>query len=430
MTPRFAGRSTVLLRFRVANHRSIRDEHELSLVATEFDDGTARESGLHVKGRNVTVLPVLGIFGANASGKSNLISGFRFMRDAVRASFADWAKVPGFVPREPFKLDSASRAETSLFEVDLVLGRDPVRYTYGFELSDERVEAEWLHAYPQGRRNVWFDREAARPESEGGEFIFRGAGFKGRREDLVALTRPNALFLSVGATLNDPQLSAVHRWFLNDLRLVAPGTDAAARTRWTRELLKQQDPHRRMVQLLEVADLGLTGIDVDAETGEVRLRHRTPDGGDAPMDFLTEESLGTHAWFAFLGPMLAVLDEGSVLLVDELDSSLHPALAAEVVRLFQDPGSNPRGAQLVFTTHDATLLGSAVLSRPLERDQVWITAKKRSGETELYPLTEAKPRKEENLERGYLRGRYGGVPRVTAGEIARELSLQEAEATA
>ncbi|MDX6296083.1 MAG: hypothetical protein QOE54_5118 [Streptosporangiaceae bacterium] len=424
----------MLIRFRVANHRSIRDEHELSLIATEFNEGTARSSGLRHKGRDVLVLPALGIFGANASGKSNLISGFRFMRDAVRGSFADWAKVPDVVPREPFKLDTASRQETSLFEVDLVLGRDAVRYTYGFELSDERVEAEWLHAYPHGRRNVWFDREADRPESEGGEFIFRGTGFKGRSDDLVPLTRPNALFLSVGATLNDPQLSAVHRWFLNNLWLVTPGKDLDARTRLTKQLLTHPDHaddyRERIVQMLKVADLGLTGMDVDEKTGEVRLRHRIPDGGDAPMDFLTEESLGTHAWFAFLGPLLTALDEGAVLLVDELDSSLHPTLAAEVVRLFQDPGANPRGAQLIFTTHDATLLGSAVLDRPLGRDQVWITAKKRSGETELYALTEAKPRREENLERGYLRGRYGGVPQVTAGEIARELSWREAKATA
>lgn len=128
--------------------------------------------------------------------------------------------------------------------------------------------------------------------------------------------------------------------------------------------------------------------------------------------------------------MLTALDQGSVLLVDELDSSLHPALAAEVVRVFQDPAANPRGAQLIFTTHDATLLGSEVLDRPLNCDQVWITVKRRSGESELYPLTEAKPRKEENLERGYLRGRYGGVPRVTAGKIVRELSRREAKATA
>ncbi|WP_344922279.1 ATP-binding protein [Streptosporangium oxazolinicum] len=375
--------------------------------------------------------PVLGVFGANASGKSNLLSGFQFMRDAVTESFADWAKAPEAVPREPFKLDPSSREETTLFEVDLVLGRDPVRYTYGFELSDERVEAEWLHAYPHGRRNVWFDREADRPEQEGGEFVFRGEGFKGERESLVKLTRPNALFLSVGAALNDPQLSAIHGWFLDNLWLITPGRDLGARVRWTTRLLRDQDQsenHRqRIVRLLRSADLGVTRLDTDPETGEIRLWHRAPNDGETALDFREEESLGTHSWFAFLGPMLAVLDQGSVLLVDELDSSLHPALAAEVVRVFQDPVSNPRGAQLIFTTHDATLLGNAVLDHPLGRDQVWITAKKHSGETELYPLTEAKPRKEENLERGYLRGRYGGVPRVTAGEIVRELSRREAK---
>lgn len=424
----------MLIRFRMANHRSIRAEHDLSLIATEFDEGTGRQTGLQHKGRDVSVQPVLGVFGANASGKSNLLSAVRLMRDAVRDSFADWAKTPGMVPREPFKLASASRDETTLFEVDLVLGREPVRYTYGFELSDERVEAEWLHAYPHGRRNVWFDREADRPRSEGGEFVFRGEGFKGERDSLVKLTRPNALFLSVGATLNDPQLSAIHTWFLDNLWLVTPERDLNARVGWTRQLLTRPDRaesyQQRIVRLLQSADLGVTRLDVDPETGEIRLWHRTSDGGEVPLDFRTEESLGTHAWFAFLGPMLTVLDQGAVLLVDELDSSLHPTLAAEVVRVFQDPAANPRGAQLVFTTHDATLLGSAVLDRPLSRDQVWITAKKRSGETELYPLTEAKPRKEENLERGYLRGRYGGVPRVTAGEIVRELSWHEAKATA
>ncbi len=421
----------MLLRFRVANHRSIRDEHEVSLIGTELNEGTARETPLTARGRPVTVLPVLGVFGANASGKSNLLSAFRFMKEAVRSSFADWAKVPGAVPREPFKLDPACREETTLFEVDLLLGREPVRYTYGFELSDERVEAEWLHAYPRGKRNVWFDREAARADDGGDAFVFRGTGFRGRRDDLVALTRPNALFLSAGATLNDPQLSTVHRWFADNLRLVTPGADIATRTRWTRRLLtesKHPGDHRdRIVRLLSVADLGVTGIDIDPEAGRVGLRHRAPGGGEVAMDFETEESLGTHAWFAFLGPLLAVLDGGGALLVDELDSSLHPALAAEVVRLFQDPDANPRGAQLIFTTHDATLLGSAVLDRPLDRDQVWIAAKRRSGETEVYALADARPRKEENLERGYLRGRYGGIPRIAAGEITRELSWRESE---
>ncbi len=132
----------MLLRFRLANHRSIREEHELSLIGTEFNEGTARETVLRNKGRVVTVLPVAGVFGANASGKSNLLSGLRFMRTVVRDSVTEWARSPDSVPREPFKLDPHCRDETTLFEVDLLLGADPIRYTYGFELSDERVEAE------------------------------------------------------------------------------------------------------------------------------------------------------------------------------------------------------------------------------------------------------------------------------------------------
>lgn len=417
----------MLLRFRVANHRSIRDEHEFALLGTEFNEGTARETVLTSRGRPVTALTVAGVFGANASGKSNLLSAFRLMREAVVHSFAEWSTKPDVVPREPFKLDPGCGEETSLFEVELLLGANPVRYVYGFELSDERIEAEWLHAYPHGKRNVWFDRDAARGDSGEGEFVFRGTGFKGRRDELVDFTRPNALFLTVGAMLNDLQLSAVHRWFVDNLWLITPGADITARTKFTQHMLTEDDDSAKyapdILGLLSKADLGVTGMDVDQD-GQVRLRHSAP-GGDVTLDFLREESLGTHSWFAFLGPMLKVLDAGTVLLVDELDSSLHPTLAAEVVRIFQDPDANPHGAQLIFTTHDATLLGNAVLDRPLDRDQVWITEKQSTGATELYPLIDARPRKEENLERGYLSGRYGGVPRISAGRLTRERTRQQ-----
>ncbi|MGR3935474.1 AAA family ATPase [Streptomyces sp. BRA346] len=418
----------VLLSFRVANHRSIRDEQELSLVATEFNDGTGRETSARFEGKPVSVLPAIGIFGSNASGKSNALEALRFMRTAVLASFADWGKEPDAVPREPFALDPAAREETSLFEVELLLGRAQTRYTYGFEVSDQRVEAEWLHAYPSGRRQIWFDREAGRSEDEGGEFNFPGSGLRGRKDEATALTRPNALFLTVAATLNHPQLSAVHRWFVDNLW----SGDTEDRTHWTRRQLGRSDVEgkrlrERLTRLLAVADLGITGMDHDPESGEVRLLHRAPGGGSIPLDFWGQESRGTHAWFAFLGPLLYTLDRGGSLLVDELDSSLHPLLAAEVIRLFHDGQANPLAAQLIFTTHDATLLGNATAQRPLDRDQVWITVKSRGGETELYPLTAAKARKEEPLERRYLRGHYGGIPQLITGEIANELARVEEE---
>ncbi|MET9295699.1 ATP-binding protein [Streptomyces sp. NPDC003077] len=422
----------MLLSFRVANHRSIRDEQELSLVATEFNERTGRDTGVRFEGKPVAVLPAVGVLGANASGKSNVLAALSFMRRAVRASFADWGRDAGIQERDPFALAPEAREQTSLFEVELLLGHPaPVRYTYGFELSDQRVEAEWLHAYPSGRRQVWFDREAGRPEEEGGEFRFRGTGLRGPKDAYVSLTRPDALFLTVAATMNHPQLSEVHRWFRDDLWEIGPGADAAARTKWTRDLLA--DPgradeglRRRFLGLLRAADLGITGLTTDPETGECQLLHRGADGTERPLDFLTQESLGTHAWFAFLGPLLRALERGGTLLADELDSSLHPLLAAEVIRLFQDRDANSRGAQLIFTTHDATLLGPSVAERPLDRDQVWLTLKNSGGETSLYPLTAAKKaRKDDNLERRYLHGHYGGVPRFVTGDVARELALIE-----
>ncbi|MER6090300.1 AAA family ATPase [Streptomyces bluensis] len=422
----------MLLSFRVANHRSIRDEVELSLVATEFNERTGRDTGVRSQKKQLEILPTVGVFGANASGKSNLLLAMYFMRRAVRESFADWSKEPG-VPREPFALDPSARDDTSLFEVDLLLPTrgEPVRYTYGFELSDERVEAEWLHAYPSGRRQVWFDREAGRPESDGGEFRIPRTGLRGAQDAFTNFTRPNSLFLTVAAAMNHPQLSAIHRWFLDNFWLVEPGEDLAVRTHWTRDLINEAhltdgDLRDRFVTLLRSADLGITDLSVDPDTGDPQLLHRSAVGKDLPLDFWKQESLGTHAWFAFLGPLLSVLKSGGTLLVDELDSSLHPLLAAEVIRIFQDEEANPRTAQLVFTTHDATLLGPTVAERPLDRDQVWITLKNRTGETELYPLTAArKVRNDENLVRRYLQGGYGGVPRLTNGEVARQLALLE-----
>lgn len=183
----------MLLRFRVANHRSLREEAELSFVATEFNEGTALLTGVKSEGQEIGLVPLIGIFGPNASGKSNILTAIRAMRSAVRGSVLEWAQESG-VPREPFALDPQARDETTLFEVDLVLGRDPIRYTYGFELSDERVEAEWLHAYPHGRKQVWFDREADRAPEEGGEFRFPGDGLKGAKNSSLRSPGPMRCF--------------------------------------------------------------------------------------------------------------------------------------------------------------------------------------------------------------------------------------------
>ena len=376
------------------------------------------ERAVHERGE-LRIAPVAAIFGANASGKTNVLSAMRWMRDAVLDSVADWARGKG-VPREPFALDQEAAEEASLFEVDVVIGEN--RYVYGFEVSDERVETEWLHVYPQGsrRRQVWFDRDAERPE----EYRFPSDRLKGSKKPLIEFTRPNALFLTAAVALHVLQVEPLYDWFKDNLWLVSPGDDLHVRDAYTKHQLLNPEFRGRAEGLLTVADLGVTGLQVEergAELPEVSLLHQGKDGPQ-PLDIRHQESFGTLAWLAFLGPLLRALDDGAVLLVDELDSSLHPVLVAEVVRLFEDPVANPRGAQLVFTGHDTSLLGKAHVERPLDREQVWITEKRRTGESELYPLTDTGVRLDESLDRGYLRGRYGGIPRTALRGVAVEVA--------
>ncbi|MEU0565787.1 ATP-binding protein [Nonomuraea sp. NPDC005983] len=410
------GGSALLVGFRAANVLSFRGEFELSLLAPDGGDRAARSlDGLRVS-------PVAAIFGANASGKTNVLSAMCWMRHAVLDSVAAWARAKG-VPRRPFALDREATREASLFEVDILISGD--RYVYGFEVSDQRVETEWLHVFPKGsrRRQVWFDRDAERPERGEDEYRFPSDRLRGAKKPVIDYTRSDALFLTAAASLQLKQLVPVHDWFKDNLWQVSPGDDLRQRDAYTRWELLKPEFRDRVEGLLSVADLGVTGVVVEdrgEDTPEVFLVHQGKDG-PVPFDMHHQESFGTLAWFAFLGPLLKALDDGAVLLVDELDSSVHPLLVAEVVRLFEDPVANPRGAQLIFTGHDATLLSKAHVQRPLDREQVWITEKRRSGESELYPLTEVGVRADESLDRGYLRGRYGGVPHIGLNGMAVEI---------
>ncbi|MFD1537001.1 AAA family ATPase [Nonomuraea guangzhouensis] len=412
----------MLLRFRGANHRSFRDEFEVWLAASKFNQEARRPAGL-AEDPDLAYLPATAIYGSNASGKSNVLHAIRWMRQAVLNSVHGWSTLDG-IPREPYELDPDARTDTSLFEVDIVLDGD--RYVYGFEVSDQQVETEWLHTYPggQARRQVWFERDADADEP----FAFPGEGLKGPKESLVSQTRPDALFLTVAAAFNQPYLKPIHDWFRHNLWWISPGHDFEDRQSFTRKMLDDPRQRERIIGLLKVADLGVVGTEIDSLTGELRLVHEGSHGPVA-LSYERQESMGTRSWFAFLGPLLTTLDHGAALLVDELDTSLHPLFAAEVLRLFQDPAANPNNAQLVCTVHDATLLGRTHIFQPLERDQVRITVKNRHGASEIYPLTDARPRKTEALDRNYLAGVYGGVPRLTVGEIAETLARPLTEPT-
>lgn len=408
----------MLLRLRVANVRSLRDEHELSFVASGEEDGAAARPLTLAGDQSVSVLPLIGIFGANASGKSNVLAALTDMRKAVLNSYARWASYDG-TERVPFALDAKEGSEPSFFELDLVL--DGVRWTYGFELGSERIEAEWLHSYPRGHRQVWLDRDASRPKV----YEWPGARVKDRSQ-LERRTRPNALLLSTAGTDNHPQLSPLFHWFRRNLWLITPEEERPEREAFTTAELSGKRA-RRINELLRIADLGITGAEVAQEGKEratVKLTHRS-GGGDVAFDW-RQESLGTRSWFALLGPLLLALDEGAVLLVDELDASLHPRFAAEVIRLFHDPQANPKGAQLVFTSHDPSVLTTPSGGRLLEPGQVWLTEKDKDGATELYPLTAASPGEDEDLMKSYLAGAFGAVPSLLEGQVARRLLAEDA----
>jgi hypothetical protein len=174
----------------------------------------------------------------------------------------------------------------------------------------------------------------------------------------------------------------------------------------------------RIRQLLRSADIGIVDIKRTVTEGEYRgrinrrhrifLQHQVND--DESWLELDEESEGTKTLFRMAPSVFRALETGGLLLVDDLESSLHPLIGLAIVKLFNCPRANPKNAQVVFTTHDTNLLGTTVGKPPLRRDQIWFTEKDNTGATKLYPLTDYKPRKAENLERGYLQGRYGAIP--------------------
>ena len=429
----------MIIRFRARNFRSLKDEQELSLVASSLKD--APEAVTQIEGLDLGLVRVAAIYGANASGKSNVIKALAYMSSAVQNSQRLWAP-EGPIPREPFLLDPQSKVDPSSFEVDLLL--EGVRFHYGFTLNDKKILEEWLDAYPTGnkpvRKQMWFKRE-------GKAFTF-GNKMSGDNSAIERLTRPNSLFLSAAAQNNHRALMPLYGWFAENVALVPKEREPLLLK--TAEMCREEALKSWVLNALRSADLGVVGLAVrevdlfgrsrEADATEQRgvdvadaLRNlaatfKKREGFRGPrhtVDLIHKgaqqevtlrrhnESEGTMAFLGLLGPVLKAIKSGGTICVDELDESLHPLLGLEIVRLFNDPELNPRSAQIIFTTHDTNILDKA----SLRRDQIWFTEKDSEGATHLYPLTDFKPRKNENLERGYLQGRYGAVPFVGSSDF-------------
>lgn len=434
----------MLLSFRLANFKSFRDEQTFSFVrgsyASPVDEGSSK---LAERPWDPRVGTIAGLYGSNASGKSNALKALIFMRTAVKESFQNWsASSP--IPIDPFKLDPDYKDQPSLFEVSFVIAR--VRYQYGFRVTSKEVVGEWLYAYPSNRRQIWFERDISADE----QYYF-GKSFTGRNRVIADLTRPNSLFLSAAVANNHQRVEMVDHWFRTHLTTVSPD-DRPARTQYTARLSERPERWKQVTELMQFADLGICSARVrkeeTTESERARLQRilsseelvqefigrtsRVIEFGHSasratePIYFPIEaESLGTQVWFSLVGPVIKAINNGDTLLVDELDASLHSHLTAEILRMFESRSKNPKQAQLVFTSHDTTLLGSMLGDKELRRDQVWFTEKKSDGASVLYPLTDFAPRKAENLERGYLQGRYGAVPYLDEELLSDALKISD-----
>ena len=372
------------------------------------------------------VLTVAGIYGPNASGKSNVLDAIAWLSMAAARSLRGW---DDDIPRDAHRFGKGP-SSFSVFDLDLMVGG--VRYGYQLEVDDSVVAYENLDAYPERRRRNLFARH-------GQEIDFR-RGLEGARGIRELLT-PTTLALSAGMRVGDSDTKRVAR--------AIAGMKVLGLHKRERHSYRFSDSTTRIlfsevqrfeartdvplatgaaetIELLRFADPGIDSfkwVRQESPTGEglerrLRLVHRV---GGEPIAFdLKDESAGTQMWFHLIGPALAALREGRTLLFDEIDASLHPRLSARLIEIFRDPQTNPSGAQLVFTSHDASLLNT------LNRDEVWFTEKGPDGATRLVALAEfggERVRKSLNLERAYLEGRFGAIPEIDQAQVRDALGL-------
>jgi len=441
----------MIIELKIANYRSINATQTLSFVAEK----APRHPDNLIPCRGFKLLKAVALFGANASGKSNLVKAIGGMSQYVRDSATrmnDGDRIP---VAEPFRLSSETVNAPSRFEVTFLM--EGMVYVYGFSATAERVHAEWLKAHSETARTetLWFERHL---DAATGQYTWAFAGpLKSVEVLLRERTRSNALVLSTGAQLNVEPLLPLYRYFHRQiLRLDVPGVDINPLRDATK--LYKTDPNLsgHIVQLMHSADIDIETLDIEDEDTDtspsedhqanvkplpvaplnrlvllsknlrdmltvphITAYRKRDDGTLEPFDFATEESSGTQRLFIIAGPLFNALETGAFLVIDELDASMHPLLTRRLLELFQNPHANTKGAQLLFTTHDPALFDQELF----RRDQIWL-AERRNSASEFFSLTdiEPSPRNTEAFLRNYLAGRYGGAPQFVTCFEDRKLS--------
>lgn len=447
----------MLLNFTVRNHKSLKDETTLELVKRTLKTlKPSRDSSWRDH-----VLPVVGVFGANASGKSTVIDAIHYAISAIGYSASSWLDSSA-MRRVPFALDEDSRSGTSEYEFDFV--RRGVRHLYGFELGAQGIVREWLRDVPTSRWRTLMERTA-------GQTVPKTHSSVGEIGPVAA----RELALSRALRLGNSVLAPIARSLTQDIGIIPFGEKYRDHRLnvITTSLVQQQQRAGEPASfdfgdietLLQMADVGILSVDlredaVPPETLEFlaqlrKLLYPEESGGEAsapgelPQEAVDEvihglefthrgprdqtgklavdqESEGTKAWLALAVPALSALREGTVLVADELDASLHPHLVQLLIGFFNDPEFNANGAQLIFTSHDAFVL-SPLNQETLAPEQVWFTEKDHEGVSTLYSLSDFPRHADANIARRYLAGRYGAVPSPTPHSILRLLETDRVE---
>jgi AAA15 family ATPase/GTPase len=416
-------KTRMLIEFTVGNYLSFKDKKTLALQATGIKEYT--DTNLITTDR-VTLLKSAVLYGANSSGKSNLLKAMSIMRRLVLESFEQSSASQ--LDIIPFLLSTETEQQPSFFEVVFLINN--IRYRYGFEVDHSTVHSEWLYESKKHLEKPLFIRERSGIEVMTKSFP--------EGKDLEERTRDNALFLAVVDQFNGEIAKRIMHWF-SDFAVISGLIDIGY-SNITYEMIEHEKSYRTLLKFYEQLDLGFDDVKIGRYSIEdkdfddnhyrgvieiegnslitIRTSHKKYDiknrsKGKVEFDMQTQESSGTNKLFKISGPVFDTLLNGGVLVIDELDASLHPLLTIAIIKLFNSSESNQHNAQLIFATHDTNLLTYG----NYRRDQIYFVEKDNFGASDLYSLVEYKEegsaktiRKDRSFEKDYIQGRYGAIP--------------------
>ncbi|NES24806.1 MAG: ATP-binding protein [Symploca sp. SIO3E6] len=395
----------MLIEFSVANYRSFKEKVTFSMVAANLvaKDKEIDENNAFVIDDDLKLLKSAAIYGANASGKSNLTKALAFMRWFMINSSKETQSTEK-IGVERFQLSTETEEQPSFFEIVFLLDRQ--QYRYGFEANTDRVVSEWLFYVPQSRETKLFERR---------DNDIR-ASKKYQAEGIEKRTRQNALFLSVSAQFNVEIAKEVLELLSRMIGIIS-GLNDRGYEEITVDCLMEDEHTDEIIKLIKKLDLGIDDIKVEVteingdeivliQTIHKKINSKGSYISTELFDLDEQESEGTQKIFALAGPLVDTLKYGKVLIVDEFEARLHPLISRTIVELFNSKETNPNNAQLIFMTHETNLLSNKLF----RRDQIWFTEKDRFGSTDLYSLAEYKIRNDASFGSDYIKGRYGAIP--------------------